>query len=110
MRTMPVIAATCLLAFGCSNATQPFAFVPAKRLDPAPAVKADIEAKVPQWKTVVYANRRPSADVVFYGLADWRDASVAARARSEAAAPRTRLAALLARTAAPARIARIVAA
>ena len=78
MRTNLALAATCLLAAGCSNATQPFAFVPARRADPAPAVKADIEAKATQWRTVVY--RRPPADVVFYGLADWRDASIAARA------------------------------
>gem|GEM_PF-2262080 len=80
MRMPLSIAATSLLAFACSNATQPFAFTPAKRLDPAPTLKADVEAKVTQWRTVVYANRRPTADVVFYGLADWRDASIAARA------------------------------
>ena len=38
MRTNLALAATCLLAAGCSNATQPFAFVPARRADPAPAV------------------------------------------------------------------------
>jgi intracellular sulfur oxidation DsrE/DsrF family protein len=79
MRNAALLTATCLLA-ACSNATQPFAFAPVRRADPAPAVKADVEARVTNWRTVVYANRRPTADVVYYGLADWRDASIAARA------------------------------
>lgn len=29
---------------------------------------------------MVYANRRPNADVVFYGLANWRDATASAQA------------------------------
>lgn len=79
MRLIALLPAACLLA-ACSNASQPFAFAPVRRLDPPPAVKADVEAKVTTWRTVVYANRRPTGDVVYYGLADWRDASIAARA------------------------------
>lgn len=79
MRTTALLLAAGLCA-ACSNATQPFAFAPVRRADPAPAVKADVEAKVISWRTVVYANRRPTGDAVYYGLADWRDASIAARA------------------------------
>jgi nucleotide-binding universal stress UspA family protein len=77
---MPAMRTTCLLlgiglsAFGCATSTGPFAATAVTKSSPAPAVKADIDAKVSSWKTVVYANRRPNADVIFYGLADWRDA------------------------------------
>ncbi len=79
MRPTALLLAAALCA-ACSNATQPFAMTPVRRADPAPAVKPDVDAKVMNWRTVVYANRRPTGDAVYYGLADWRDATIAARA------------------------------
>jgi intracellular sulfur oxidation DsrE/DsrF family protein len=77
----PLLLAACvMLAFGCASSSGPFAATPAATMSPAPALKADIEPQVASWKTVVYANRRPTADMVFYGLADWRDATDAAKA------------------------------
>jgi intracellular sulfur oxidation DsrE/DsrF family protein len=73
------LAALALLASACATSSGPFAAAPASTVSPAPAVKADIEPQLAAWKTVVYANRRPTADMVFYGLADWRDATEAAR-------------------------------
>lgn len=80
MRISSLIAVLALVASGCAGSSGPFAAKPVSTLSPAPALKADIEPKVQSWKTVVYANRRPTADMVFYGIADWRDASDAARA------------------------------
>jgi intracellular sulfur oxidation DsrE/DsrF family protein len=80
MRTTLMLGATALLASACATSSGPFAATPAATVSPAPAVKADIEPQVSAWKTVVYANRRPTADMVFYGLADWRDATEAAKA------------------------------
>ena len=79
MRLTCILAGTALLALGCNNASQPFAYAPARTVSPAPEVKPDVNARVPSWKTVVYANRRPTGDMVFSGLADWRDANVAAK-------------------------------
>jgi intracellular sulfur oxidation DsrE/DsrF family protein len=77
----PLLLAACvMLASGCASSSGPFAAAPAATVSPAPALKADIEPQVASWKTVVYANRRPTADMVFYGLADWRDATDAAKA------------------------------
>ena len=67
-------------AISCASATQPFAGAPATRLTPAPVITADINSKMDKWQTVVYANRRPGADVIFYGIADWRDAIAQAKA------------------------------
>ncbi len=80
MRNLTLLASCAWLACGCATSTGPFAAVPVTSVTPKPAVKADIEAKVGNWKTVVYANRRPTADVIYYGLADWRDATLAAKA------------------------------
>ena len=80
MRTICLLLGIGLSAFGCATSTGPFAATAVTKSSPAPAVKADIDAKVSSWKTVVYANRRPNADVIFYGLADWRDAMDAAKA------------------------------
>ncbi len=80
IRTTFIFVLGSLAAFGCANATQPFAGAPATRLTPAPVVTADINTKMDKWQTVVYANRRPGADVIFYGIADWRDAIAQAKA------------------------------
>jgi hypothetical protein len=80
IRTTFIFVLGSLAAFGCANTTQPFAGAPATRLTPAPAVTADINTKMDKWQTVVYANRRPGADVIFYGIADWRDAVAQAKA------------------------------
>ncbi|MCE9619118.1 MAG: DsrE family protein [Planctomycetes bacterium] len=79
LRTLLLPILVSCAAAGCAASTQPFAGAPASRLTPAPAVQPDINSKVDKWQTVVYANRRPSADVVFYGLADWRDAITSAK-------------------------------
>jgi intracellular sulfur oxidation DsrE/DsrF family protein len=88
MRLTCLLAGLSIVAVGCSNASQPFAFAPARTVSPAPEVKADVSAKVQNWRTVVYANRRPTGDMVFYGLADWRDATLAA---NEAGATEVRM-------------------
>lgn len=80
MRTTCLLLAIGLGAFGCATSSGPFAATAASRPSATPALKADVDSKVSSWKTVVYANRRPNADVVFYGLADWRDAMDAAKA------------------------------
>ena len=80
IRTTFIFVLGSLTAFGCANTTQPFAGAPATRLTPAPVVTADINTKMDKWQTVVYANRRPGADVIFYGIADWRDAIAQAKA------------------------------
>jgi intracellular sulfur oxidation DsrE/DsrF family protein len=80
MRSTCLLLAAGLSAFGCATSSGPFAATAASKPSPAPSLKADVEPKVASWKTVVYVNRRPNADMVFYGLADWRDAMEAAKA------------------------------
>lgn len=80
MRIHLSLVGLALFASGCATSSGPFAATPAATVSPAPAVKADVESQVNSWKTVVYANRRPTADMVFYGVADWRDATDAAKA------------------------------
>ncbi|MGA1265696.1 MAG: hypothetical protein ACO32J_00785 [Phycisphaerales bacterium] len=82
MRTSLPLTGLLLAATACSapKASGPCAAAAVEPPSPAPAVKADIESRVSDWKTVVYANQRPSADMVFYTLADWRDAIEAAKA------------------------------
>jgi intracellular sulfur oxidation DsrE/DsrF family protein len=78
IRTL-LLAIVCA-AVGCAAPSRPFAAAPASRPASAPALAADITPKVEKFQTVVYANRRPSADVVFYGFAQWRDALAQAQA------------------------------
>jgi len=79
LRTTLITVISALVAVSCASPTQPFAGAPASRLTPAPQIKADINAKMDKWQTVIYANRRPGADVIFYGVADWRDAIAQAK-------------------------------
>ena len=80
IRTTCITVVSSIAAISCASATQPFAGAPATRLTPAPAITADMNTKMDKWQTVVYANRRPGADVIFYGIADWRDAIAQAKA------------------------------